>query len=351
MSRARRMAMLTAVVLLLGGASQTGCGGAGAVRNLGLQFPEAEFMVATATSPVAADQAEARARAALAAQIRSRIRTVMVDEFREESRDGDSTTSSTTQRDIVQEAAFDRMELIRLDEASRRHANGLHHATVYLSRAEARTVLGADYSAAAARLAREAPPLAGIADDDLPGFAARYAMVRQAYAEVEARAMEIRAIGGSLPAGFFATRDLWFAAEVERSRRMEHLRLAVTVSPPVPAGDPIDRGALRQDLVEALGAAGLSIRGASCTEAPYLLVVQPRLTHQGMLGVVTRLNLMGYLQDCGTGDRWEIDLTDDAWTSEAPRADDAVRKVQKRVDARTLRRHLVEALSDHLPLR
>jgi len=80
-------------------------------------------------------------------------------------------------------------------------------------------------------------------------------------------------------------------------------------------------------------------------------VVQPRLTHRGMLGVVSRLSLMGYLQDCDTGDRWEIDLTDDAWVGEAPRADEAVRKLQKLVDAATLRRHLVEALGDHLPLR
>lgn len=346
-----RTLAIAAVVALLGLSVLLGCGGSAMRQDPGLRFPEAEFMVATATSAETQDQAEARARAALAAQIRSRIRTVMVNEFREVALDGVSSTTSSTRRDIVQEAAFDRMELIRLDEDSRRHADGLYHATVSLSRAEARTVLGTDYSAATARLAREAAPLAGVPDHDLPGFAARYASVRQAYALVEARAMELRAITGALPAGFFTTRDLWFAAEAERLRRLEYLRLAVTVSPPVPAGDPIDRGALRQDLVEALVAAGVSVRGVACAEASYLLVVQPRLTHRGMLGVVTRLSLMGYLQDCGTGDRWEIDLADDAWVSEAPRAEEAVRKVQRRVDATALRRHLVEALGDHLPLR
>jgi len=350
MNTARRLIMVV-VAFLMGSLLLVGCAGTGAGPVVGLRFPDAEFMVASATSPLAQDQAEARARAALAAQIRSRIRTVMVDEFTEESLDGVSTTTSSTHRDIVQEAAFDRMELIQLDAGSGRHADGLYHATVYLSRAEARTVLGADYSAAAARLAREAAPLADVPDHDLPGFAARYAAVREAYAVVEARAMELRAITGALPAGFFATREQWFAAETERTRRLEHLRLALTVSPPVPAGDPFDRGVLRQDLVEALVAAGLSVRGTVCGDAPYLLVVQPRLVHQGMLGVVTRLSLLGYLQDCRTGDRWEIDLRDDAWVSEAPRADEAVRKVQKLVDAAALRRHLVVALGNHLPLR
>lgn len=354
MRATRRTTMRAAAVAIicLAGALAAGCGGGAAGQAaVGRRFPEAEFMVASATSTEGQADAEARARAALAAQIRSRISSVLTSELQEESRDGVSSSMASTRSDIVQEAAFDRMELMRVDEASRRHAGGLHHATVYLSRDEARAVLRTDYTDAAARLAREAAPLTGVPDHDLPGFATRYATVRRAYATVEARAMELRAITGALPAGFVASRDLWYGAEAERMRRLEGLRLAVAVAEPIPAGDPIDRASLRQDVVHALGAAGLAVRGDACADAPYLLVIQPRLWHQGMLGVVSRLSLAGHLQDCRSGDRWEIELMDEAWVSEAARADEAVRKVQKLVDAATLRRHLVEALADHLPLR
>ncbi|MEZ4386818.1 MAG: hypothetical protein R3D98_04450 [Candidatus Krumholzibacteriia bacterium] len=346
-NRRRSLAIFAVVWLVLA----AGCGGSASGPAVRTRYPEAQYLVATGESSESQAQAEARARAALAAQIRSQIRSVLEDQSRQASRDGVISTESTTRSSIRQEAEFGRMELMRVDEASRRRRGGVYQATVYLDRAEARPVLQADYTAAAELLVREAASLDAVADDDLPGFAAHYALVRQAYAEAEARAMELRAVAGAIPVDFFDLRRIWFGAADQRQRRLDGLRLAVVINPPIPAGDPLDLAALREQVVAAVGDLGLVVRGRTCDDAPYLLVVQPRLWHKGMLGVESRLTFTGHLRDCRAGHRWEINLADPAWVADGARAEEAVRKLQMLVDAASLRPHLVEALADLLPLR
>ena len=329
-----------------------GCaGGGGMVKHPGDRYPALEFMVATATSAESMEDAETRARAALAAQIRSQIRSVVADESSQVSRGDDVEFESSTRSVIRQEAAFDHMELFHIDEESRRRAGGRYHAAVYLKRSEARRVLRDDYTVAAERMQREASSLTAVSDHDLPGFAARYGEAQTAWDILHARALEMRAVAGTFPVDYTRLRDQWLQVERERHRRIDGLELAVVVLPCIPTGDPLNHNAVREKMMQALDAMGLVVRGRDCGAGQYLLEIQPRFWHRGMAGVVTRLTFAGQLRDCLTGDRWEFNMDDYAWVAEGARAEDAVRKVQELVTAESLRPALAGALQGRLPLR
>lgn len=330
----------------------SGCaGGGGVVQHPGDRFPDEQYLVATATSSESIEDAETRARAALAAQIRSQIRSVLDDRTEQVSRNDDIVVETSTSSSIRQETSFDHMELFHADPQSRRQVGDRFHAAVYLERAEAHRVLRDDFEVAGERLRREATSLSAVPDHDLPGFAARFGEARAAWQTVRARALELRAVMGAFPAGYVGLRDHWLDAEAERHRRVDGLELALAVKPCVPAGDPLDSAALREELVQALDEMGLVVRGRACGDSGYLLSFQPRLRHRGMAGVVTSLTLVGELRDCRTGDRWEFTLEDEAWKAEAPRADSATRKLQATVTDASLRPLLADALLGRLPLR
>ena len=342
-------ARVTATVLLVLGLA--GCGGKPGVTSLPLdRYPEAEYMVAAGTSSESMADAEASARAALAAQIRSRIRSQIRDEARQETRDQVTTYEATTVRTIDQDAAFDRMELFRIDPRSRRERDGLYRAVATMSRSEARRALRADYEAAGEQLDRAVLGLQAVPAGDLPAFAIRFGEVREAFALLDRRALQLRAVTGLLPADYRQQRDLWFAAERERQRRVSGLRLGLAVRPCIPAGDPLDSGVVRLEVLQALAGMGLTVRGEDCGDG-YLLDLQPRLWHVGLTGVVTRLTFGGELRDCRTGDHWDVHLEHERWQAEGTRAEAATRAVAETVDEQTLRAALTDALGGHLPLR
>lgn len=339
-------------VAAVGMLAVAGCGGAGGVHTAPQTvYPEELYLVASASSPESMEDAENRARQAIAAQIRSTLRSRIDTRIDSEISGGEESYTSQTSQTMQQRVAFSHAELIRIDLDSRRERGGAYEVVAYLPRREASQVLRRDYDAAATVLARQADAVAAVPRGDLPGFAAAYSEARESWTALHQRAMELWAINGRPPAGLGQNQDRWDTVEQRRLEVLEGVRVAFSLLPTIPAGDRLDRVYLRQEFSEALTDLGLTLRGDQCGAGDYLVEMQPRLHYQGVIGVVCRLDFAGRLVDCETGDSWDLHLADERFVGEGSNTYKARKGAEAVVTAATLAPLLAAALDESLPIR
>jgi hypothetical protein len=328
------------------------CGGPGrGVSDLAEdRWPAHAYLVAEGSSPNSREEAELRAREAVAAQIRSSLESNLESRTSSSSDGARESYESEIRQFISQAVSFSHAELIRADPASRRHDDGVYHVLAYLPRMESARVLRRDYDAAAAALQRHADAVDAVPAGDLPAFAAAYGEAREQWLAVERSAMELWAVAGSPPAGFRQDQARWDAVQDRRLQLLSGVPMAFRLLDARPAGDTIDAVRLRQEFLEALTEAGLSIRGDRCDGGGYLIEFQPRLHYQGVIGVICRLDFAGRLVDCASGHAWELHVEDEAFLGEGANTWAARKGAADRVTADALAPLLMDALGSSLPL-
>ncbi len=346
----RAAASLGVMLLSLAAGGCAGGDGSPAVATAVDQWPDDRYVTASATSTASFEDAEMRARQAVAARIRSTLESEL--RSRSETRiDAAGERSETvTNRFLSQQVAFSHAELIRVDHQSRREDDGVYHVVAYLPRQDAGRILRRDYDAAAAAMQRHADALEAVPPGDLPGFAAAYGETRRQWQAVHRSAMELWVIAGNPPVSFRQDQARWNAVEDRRLELIAGVPMAFSLLEPRPAGDTLDAARLRQEFLEALTEAGLSIRGDRCDGDGYLIEFQPRLHYRGVIGVICRLDFAGRLIDCATGDAWDLHLEDEAFLGEGANTWAARKGAADRVTADALAPLLIEALGSSLPL-
>ena len=342
---------LTAAAVLVAAVVMSGCNSAPAVQTAPqATYPEAMYLVATGTSPDSFEDAENRARTAIAAQIRSTLASQTTSDIRSDNVDGLESYESSTQQTMRQDTAFSHAELIHVDLASRREKGGNFHVVAYLKRSEAGPVLMRDYEAASAALRRDAGTVDAVAAGDLPGFAAAFGEARESWLLLSQRARELRAVAGRRPATFTQDRRRWDGIMARREQAMQDLRLSFDLLPVIPEGDRLDASYLTQTFTTVLTDLGLSVRGHACGEGEYLLELQPRLHYQGVIGVVCRLDFAGRLVECASGDSWDLQLEHDSFTGEGANTYKARYGAMEAVTVESVTPLLIEALRAMLPV-
>lgn len=340
-----------AVLAALGLGLVIGCGGGAGTPPLRSAYPPERYLVAEGSSPGSQAEAEARARAAIAAQIRASLVSRTTSASESVWQDGVERHTAAMSQQLEQEAAFSRAELIRIDPRSLVQRDGVFHAVAYLPREEAARALRQDLQRLTAEFQRRAVAADAVPGDDLPGFAAAYGEARESWLALQRSARELRAVSGSQTPGLDGEVGRWDALQARRQERFAAIRVALALQPPRPARDRLDEQYLRQALTMALQDLGLTVRGDSCSDAAYLLDLQPRLDYRGVVGVVCRLELAGQLRECATGDAWDLHLTDPAWSGEGANAHAARNEAAAGVTPGTLTPHLLTALAACLPVR
>jgi len=340
--------LMTAAMVVLG----SGCGGSSPAVNTAPQktFPESEYLVATGVSAESHEDAEQRARNAVAAQVRSSLESQTETQVSSVHDGQQETYLSSTSLQLRQNVSFSHGELIHIDLESRREKDGLYHAVAYLRRSEAARVLHQDYKAASANLARAHGGVQDVDADDLPGFAAAYGEARSHFLVANQRVMELRAVTGSRPAQFDQDINLWNDLQNHRQERLDDLRLSFVLLPVIPAGDKLDMAHLHQEFIQSLTDLGMTVRGDECGDGEYLLEFQPRLHYQGVIGVVCRLDFAGTLTECSTGDTWDLLLEDADFVGEGANAFTARHLAEDKVTQDSLAPLLIDALGANLPV-
>jgi hypothetical protein len=313
-------------------------------------YPDHTHLVATGTSTESMEDAENRARSAIAAQIRSSLQSQTVTSIGSENRDGFETYLASTNQRIQQYAAFSHAELIHIDLDSRREQDGTYHVVAYLPRREAGQVLYRDYDRAATALTRSTAAVDAVPSGDLPAFAAAYGEARESYDELHQRAMELWAVSGQPPANLPQDQARWDVVEMRRQELVGDLRLSFKLLPVRPAGDRLDEAYLHQEFVQALTDLGLTVRGDECGDGDFLLELQPRLHYKGVIGVVCRLDFAGRLVECLSGDAWNVHLEDPDFVGEGANAYTARNGALDQVDHASLAPLLIDALGANLPV-
>jgi hypothetical protein len=345
-------AAICGLPLLVGLPLLGGCGGGGGVhQSPQTVYPEQQYLVAVGTSPLSMQDAENRARHAVAAQIRSSLESRIDTRIESQITGGVEDLRSSTRQDLQQEVGFSRAELIRIDLDSRRERDGRYEVVAYLPRREAAQALRRDYDAAAAALQRQAGALDAVPRGDLPGFAAAYAVARRSWADLSRCSRELWAITGQAPAGFGQEQARWHRVEERRLAVLDGVRVAFALREPRPAGDRLDAAFLEQQFRDALTGMGLTLRGRDCDGGDYLVELQPRLHYQGVIGVVCRLDFAGRLVECATGDAWNLHLEDERFTGEGSNTYAARKGAEAAATAEVLAPLLAEALEESLPVR
>lgn len=339
------------VLLSLLCASILGCGGpTGIYTDVTTQYPPELYIMYVGISEVSLAEAENRACAGVAAQVRSSLESELEAVARSVTLDGKtSDTQATTQR-IAIRAEFERAELIHVDRERSEVRGGTYQAVAFLSRREAEQVFDGDYAMASAALRSRASGLDAVSEGDVPGFASVYWAAREAFDEVARAEAEYRAVTGRSQAEFAQDRDLWWRIQQRRQTVLDGLRVGLRMREPRIADDRLDEARLVQIFSLALANLGLSVRGQSCGEAEYLLDLQPDVKYQGIIGIVCRLSFTGQLIECGGGETWELHLDSDAFTGDGSHESTARREAEMAVTEATLAPLLAAALCRVLPV-
>ena len=349
--------MVVATVGVLTGAmgllTLAGCGssGGGVHKSPQTVYPEEQYLVAVGSSVESMEDAEHRARQAIAAQIRSSLESQLDSRVESAVSGGQESYSAVVSQTMQQQTAFSHAELIHIDMESRRERDGSYEVVAYLPRRESGQVLRRDYDAASSALVRHADAVDAVPRGDLPAFAAAYSEARESWTELHQRAMELWAVTGRPPSNLAQDQGRWDAVERRRFDFMEGIRVAFTLLEPRPAGDRLDDAYLRQEFNEALTDLGLTLRGDDCESGYYLVELQPRLHYQGVIGVVCRLDFAGRLVECETGDSWNLHLQDERFVGEGSNTYAARKGAEAAVTAATLAPLLGGALDESLPVR
>ena len=256
------------------------------------RFPEAAYVVAEGVSDAGFAEAEARARAGVAAQVSSELSAVLTTTARSSTLAGVHRESETLESAIVSRTTFAHAELIRLDARARRRQHGRYHALAYVARAELAAPIAHEYDARAAAF-RVLAAAALAADAPAAGWPALRARADSAFAALEPLAAAWRAVMRDERAGATDDRALAGALAAAHAARWAACVLELEVR-----GEPAVRAPLAAAATRALADLGLDVRTSGGTPGAWRLTLEPQLAcTPGALGPVCRLTLRGTLRE------------------------------------------------------
>lgn len=327
-----------------------GCGTANVYTDVASRYPDELYLTGVGVSGESQEEAENRARAAVAARVRSSLESEIEAVAKSVTVDGRTTDAQATMQRIKIQAEFKHGELIHVDRESWGMRDDGYQAVAYLSRREAGRVLEGDYAMASAALQRGANSLEAVGEADVPAFTSGFQAAHEAFVDLARSEAEYRAIVGVSQRGYALDRELWLRLQQRRQSLLDGLRVGLSLRLPAIQDDTVDVTRLAHVFDQALEDLGLNTRGQSCEEVEYWLDLHPVVTYQGIIGIVCRLSFTGQLRECRGGGIWELHLVGTGFTGNGTSEYAARRAAEQTVTAVALAPILAEALHHVLPV-
>ena len=332
-----RSVLGTVVVMLA-----AGCATGQAARAPGPKLSERTHLVGHGESMEGAEQAKARARADVCAQVRSQVESVLVVE----GTAGGGQDSDRIKETVRQTCEFRHNELIHVDP-NVECDDGRCRATAYMVRTEAGAVLLEEYRRGAAGF-RASTAEALAATDDPARFTTAFRRASDEWSQaLEPLSFELRVIAGGVMPEMRDDAQRAQDLEAARDRLLSSIRIDVNLTR-LPAAD---RDSLGNALVSALSALGLTAAtGTGCTGTLSLDPAATITCDRGYFGPQCKLALSGTLEKCSDGR--ELSPLAATFTGAHPRDESSARRqATSQAAGAALESALREQLGAVLPVR
>lgn len=338
----RQRGILALVILLLSGCAASGPSLEESPVPLEVRFPADGYVVAWGISEQSARQAELAAKAAVAEQVRSSIKSELVSVMEAESQDGVITDYEKLESRINTTSHFDHAELIRVVPETATFKNGVHQVFAAMSRREAVTELLIPYENEAISFRLLSTQLESL-EFDPPHFTQVWRQMKPRRERLLPLAAEVRAVAGRTLPEIAADNARWEAAESARAQLLNDLNVVVDL-----AGHPdLDDKQVSSLVREALAGLGLGAVDESCQAGALELVIRPEVIWKNVMGKVAQLDFSGQAGLCYEEDLWtEFRISDSRFRGEGRRP---VEDLMNRVQAEDLTRSFREILAPYLP--
>jgi len=280
-----------------------GCGGAPSMktdysaikeRASGANYSEAQYIGSRGISNTSQREADLDAKAQVAEQVRSSIRSETTAFARAVILNGSADDSQVLTSKVQASAQFSRAEMIKIAPESRKQIKGQYQSVAYISRSELSQILIAEYEdAAIAFHQHDNPDLA----NDLAAFTSSWKQAKRAYTEMAAIACEIQAVTRRPYQQFASDRELLKKFNRQRLTWLSNIHVAVRIRD----GGNIDTYAMAESISGAMTELGLVADGNRCSDG-LLLDLTPSVSWKKFYGNdVCEVTLIGSLENCATG--------------------------------------------------
>jgi len=311
-------------------------------------FPPERFLTGVGRSAASAQAAEADARRVIAEQIRLELQSVFESEQREQSRDGETLSTTDTRAALRAETRFSRAELIRVEQSLGARHEGEFYAFAYASLDELQRTLSDDYARAAHPF--QDTVAAAAAAPDLPSYATAYREARAGYDQLTRAARELRAVTRR-PHPAYAEDTARYRTLVQgRQARLAETRIRTEIVSEGELGD----AAVRLDglLTQALNDLGVTAESGACADGLALRLTARAQCGRASLGQRCTLALKADLRPCGADRAWtQADLSSPDFKGISPRSQaEAKAAMWSAVTREALATQLRAGLSAALPL-
>lgn len=258
------------------------------------RYSESKYIVGYGISENSQREADLDAKAQVAEQIKSSIKSETTAFAKAVIRNGSSVDSEVLTSKVSASAQFSRAEMIKIDPASRKTEKAQYYCTAYLSRRELSEILIAEYeNAAIAFRNHDNPDLA----NDLAAFTSSWKQANRAYTQMAASACEIQAVQRVRFEQFVSDRALMQKFNQQRLTWLSNIHIAVKIRD----GGGIDTHAMAESVSGAIAELGMVADGRSCSNG-LMLDLNPSIVMKEFYGTdVCEVILSGSLKDCNTG--------------------------------------------------
>jgi hypothetical protein len=305
------------------------------------KFPISEYITGVGMSDKGFSDAENMAKLKVSEQVRSYIESSFEQHMTEEF--------NKVSMQIKKCTKFTHAEMIRIDTTSGAKVGQLYYAFAYLPRSEAFRVLSGEYEAEATKFRRASQSLAGL-HGDMPAYTAGLRQAQKSFAELAAKAFEIRAVAQKEPVAYRKDEVVFLANESDRITLLRNLKITVRLE-----GSKIGdaREVILMAMTGALTRLGLEATPGACDPQKHELRVKAKVRcKRGSFGPQCLLDMAGAMVHCASGSVLaEIDFNDSAFkglhTKDQARA---LTQLYNTITAEALTPLLQKALSGVLPI-
>ena len=296
--------VVLAVLLISSCATTSGTSGApaAAVSSADLQakYPPGQYLAAVATSAISVDDARAKARSAVAAQIRSQIRSSAQTMIEKVAVQGAASVSGRQIQNIIENAEFSHAEQIRIDEAFTGRAGAEWRAVAFIHGPSVIPVLVQEYEQAAAQF--RAASQAAMSDPSLAGFAAAYRACKAYMGVMSAKVAEMQALARAPYPAFDNDSGWWRAVLGRRAELVSRFQVCLQFHTELDAGHVAVFSSYVTGALSQMGIA--SMAGVEGCGGGTILRVDCQINcKQGHLGPMCQLDMNGTLVNAATGER------------------------------------------------
>ncbi|MCP4143901.1 MAG: hypothetical protein GY752_01310 [bacterium] len=308
-------------------------------RASGANYPEAQYIVSRGISNTSQREADLDAKAQVAEQVRSSIRSEVTAFAKAVILNGSSNDSEVLTSKIQASAEFSRAEMIKIARGSRKRIKGQYQSVAYISRSELSQILIAEYELAAVAFHQhDNPDLA----NDLAAFTSSWKQAKRAYTQMAATACEIQAVTRRPYQPLASDRELLKKYNRQRLTWLSNIHVAVRIRD----GGNIDTYAMAESISGAMTELGLVADGNKCTDGLLLLDLTPSVSWKKFYGNdVCEVTLSGSLENCATGNV----LSQVSISGLNGEGRDPIRKMHNRATPEKIAPMLSESLEHVLP--